>query len=84
MKKKDIVYLILAVVILFAAGYIAYAKLLTHGSSQSGVQVDVVGTIQSSFSQDDLDTLADPTKVLDFYQPVDLTTGLNNTAPFGH
>lgn len=84
MKKKDVIYLVLAVGILLTAGYIAYTKLLTHKGPNAGVQVDVVGTIPANFNDTAINLIGDSTKVLDFYQPIDLTTGLNNPAPFGH
>ena len=85
MKRKDIITLAIAVVILAAAGYIAFTQLLPtkSGSSQSGTVVETVGVITSNLNQDALSTLEDPTQTQDFMPGIDLTQGLNNTAPFG-
>lgn len=82
MKKKDLIYLVLAVVILLVAGYIIFLNLAPKGSAQSGVEVDVVGEMPDSMHAAGLSAMTDPAKSKDFSSPVDYT-GLNNTAPFG-
>ena len=84
MKKKDLVYLLVAVVILLAAGYLAYTQLLpkSHTSAATGVQVEKVGVIPSDMDSAGLAAINDPDKVTDFNSPVDLS-GLGNAAPFG-
>lgn len=82
MKTKDIVYLVLAVLILLVAGYVGVTRLGKKPSSAAGVQVEVIGTIPSSFDGTALNQLNDPTQVKDFSTPVDFS-GLGNTSPFG-
>ncbi|MBW4061303.1 hypothetical protein HJC99_01885 [Candidatus Saccharibacteria bacterium] len=89
MKKKDIVSLVIAVVILMAAGYIAYTQLLSPkqtatGETKGATQVDVIGAIPASLDSAGLATLNDPTKTVDYTPQIDLTTGLGNPTPFGN
>lgn len=87
MKRKDVTYLILAVVVLLVAGYLGYTQLLpkTSGTKTASkeVEVELVGPITSSFDQTALTQLSDPTQVRNFGTPIDVTTGLGTTAPFG-
>jgi hypothetical protein len=84
MKKKDMIYMVLAVVIFLVAGYIAYTQLLPQSqSSSNGVEVEKIGKIPASLDGAGMAALQDGTKVQDFNLPVDLTTGLGNKAPFG-
>lgn len=83
MKKKDMMYLVLAVVIFLVAGYIGYTQLFAKKASTStGVTVEVVGPLPGSFDDNALSQMNDATKNRDFSSPVDLS-GLNNQAPFG-
>lgn len=83
MKSKDILFLVLAVAILMVAGYIGYTQLLAKKpASSSGVQVEVIGNIPSTFDSTAMAQLNDPTQVRDFSTPIDFS-GLGNTAPFG-
>lgn len=83
MKSKDIVYLLLAVAIFLVAGYIGYGQLQPKKGAANITQVDVVGTFDANFDPNVLATLNDTSKTQDFFSPIDLTTGLNNPAPFG-
>lgn len=83
MKSKDVLFLVLAVVILLAAAYIGVTQLGKKPASSSiGTQVEVIGSIPGSFDSTSLNQLSDPTQVKDFSTPVDLS-GLDNTSPFG-
>ncbi len=82
MKKKDLFYLLLAVVILLGTGYVGYTQLLPKKASSSVVEVEKIGVIPSQLDGAGLAALNDPSKVQDFNSPVDLT-GLGNTAVFG-
>jgi hypothetical protein len=82
-KQKDIVYLLLAVVILLVAGYVGYTQLVPKkGGSAKGVEGDKGGVVPSELDQAGLSILSDPAKVRDFSLPVDFT-GLGNKTPFG-
>ncbi len=83
MKQKDIISLVFAVGILLVAGYIGYTQLLPkQATGPTTVTVDKVGVIPDSLDASGLAAINDPTKVVDFNAPVDLS-GLNNQAPFG-
>lgn len=84
MKKRDLVYLLLAVTIFLVAGYLAYTQLLPANSNQSqkAVEVEHVGTIPASLDGPGLSLLKDSSKTQDFNSPEDLK-GLGNKAPFG-
>ncbi len=82
MKQKDLIYLVVAVVILLVAGYIVYLNVMPKSSAAEGVKVDIVGTIDDKLDRDGLAQLTDTSKVKDFSSPVEFT-GLNNPAPFG-
>jgi hypothetical protein len=86
MKKKDLIYVFLAVGIIAVAAYLAMTQLSpknTAGSAKAGTVVDVIGPISDQLNQDGLSQVQDPTKAVDYTVTVDLTTGLGNTAPFG-
>jgi hypothetical protein len=83
MKQKDIVYLLLAVVILLVAGYIGYTQLIPKKtSSSSTVEVEKIGVIPSQLDAAGLASLSDTARARDFSSPVDFG-GLGNKAPFG-
>lgn len=82
MKQKDLVYLLIAVVILLVAGYVMYSNLMPKNTTDTGVKVDVVGRIPSEMDTPGLAALTDPTKSKDFSSPIEFS-GLNNAAPFG-
>jgi len=82
MKKKDLVYLLLAVGILLGAGYLGYTQLLPKKAASSVVQVEKIGAIPDHLDSAGLAAINDSTKVQDFNSPVDLT-GLGNAAVFG-
>jgi hypothetical protein len=81
-KQKDIVYLLLAVVILLVAGYVGYTQLVPQKASSKTVEVEKVGVIPETLGEDGMKALSDVTKVRDYSSPVDLTN-LNNKAVFG-
>ena len=83
MKTKDLLYLVLAVVILLVSGYVGYTQLVPKKAGASSVtQVEVVGAIPGQLDQGGLSWLGDAAKVQDYNMPIDLS-GLNNSAPFG-
>lgn len=82
MKQKDLLFLVIAVVILLVAGYVMYSNLMPKNTTDSGVKVDVVGKIPSKMDDAGLAALTDPTKSKDFSSPIEFS-GLNNAAPFG-
>lgn len=83
MKKKDVFYLMVAVVILLVAGYLAYTQLFPSRTASNGsVTVEKIGSIPSQLDQTALDELNDPNKVHDYSSAYDVT-GLGNGAPFG-
>jgi hypothetical protein len=84
MKKKDLIYLVLAVVILLVAGYVGYTQLIPKNANAGSttVQVEKVGTFDGTMDAAGLAAIGDTTKVNDYDSPTDLT-GLGNPAPFG-
>lgn len=83
MKKKDLMYLVVAVVILLVAGYLAYTQLMPKKTTASeGVQVEKIGEIPAQLDAEGLARVSNPAKVVDFNSPVDLS-GLGNPSPFG-
>ena len=82
MKQKDIMYLVLAVVILLVAGYVGYTQLVPQKPSSKVVEVDKIGPIPASLNAKGLAAINDSSKVRDFSTPVDLS-GLGNQAVFG-
>lgn len=82
MKKKDLMYLLLAVGILLAAGYIGYTQLMPKKTGATTVTVEKIGEIPEQVDAAGLARISDPSKVVDFNSPVDLS-GLGNQSPFG-
>lgn len=84
MKSKDMVMLVVAAVIFLVCGYVAYTQLSPKKSNTSkAVQVEVIGSIPSQMDASGASWLNDTSKVQDYDSPINLTSGLNNTAPFG-
>lgn len=84
MKRKELIQLVVAVIILVAAGSLIYSQLAPQKSAASSVPtVEKITPINSSFDQNSLTTITDTSKVRDFYQQPDLSSGLGNPAPFG-
>lgn len=84
MKQKDVVFALLAVVILMAAIYLGYTQLAPKKSAASeGVQVEVIGIIPGELDPKGMAAINDAAKTVNYNPPVDLS-GLNNPAPFGN
>lgn len=86
MKSKDIKYLLLAVVIMAVAGYLAYTQLVPQTAastaSAEAVKVEKVGVVPDHLDEAGLAAIKDKVRTVDFNSPIDLS-GLNNKAPFG-
>jgi hypothetical protein len=86
MKKKDTIYLVLAVLIFLVVGYVGYTQVLAPKkgakAASAGVTVEKIGVIPSSLDQSAVSQLSNAALVQDFNSPVDLS-GLGNNAPFG-
>lgn len=61
MKKRDIITLIMSVTVLLIAGALIY-RYLVPPSKGNGVQVEVPHAVQTSFNQQQLDTLKNDVK----------------------
>jgi flagellar basal body-associated protein FliL len=85
MKKKDLIYLILAVIILLGAGYLAYTQVVAPKSqaSKQDVTAEVVGEIKPDFNADALSAIEDSAKNKDYSVEIDVNSGVNNAAVFG-
>ncbi|HUC86896.1 MAG TPA: hypothetical protein VMR75_01020 [Candidatus Saccharimonadales bacterium] len=87
MKSKEIVELVVAVLILAIAGYVVYKIVVPSSPSSSGASHTVtyvqVTPVDPNFDSNSLNELGDSSKVRDFYSPPDLSSGLNNSQPFG-
>jgi hypothetical protein len=81
-KKKDLMYLLLAVVIMLVAGYVGYTQLMPKKPNSTVVEVEKIGKIPSQLDAAGIARISDPEKVVNFDLPVDLS-GLNNRTPFG-
>lgn len=87
MKKKEIIQLVVAVAIFFAAGILIYTQLVggktgKDGAAQ-GVQVEVVKPLPAGFGADSMAKLTDIQLNRDFYAEPNLQVGLGNAQPFG-
>lgn len=84
MKKKDLVYAILAAIILVVAGVVAVTQLAPKKTAKSSAsEVEIVRPISGTMDQSALGKVLDSTKARDYGTIFDLTVGLNNTSPFG-
>lgn len=85
MKRKEMIQLIVAAVIIVAAGAFIYSQLTPKKGSaaQSIPTYQVITPIAKDFDSSSLSFLTDPTKTRDFYQAPNLSSGLGNPAPFG-
>ena len=82
MKQKDVIYAVLAVVILLVAGYVGYTQLVPKKASSKVITVEKVGPIPGELNAEGLTRINDPVKVVDYNSRPDLS-GLGNKAPFG-
>lgn len=82
-QKKDLLYIVLTVIILVIVFVLGFKQLSSGGSGGSGVTVEVVQPIGSSFNAAALDHMRDDQKSKDFVVPIDLGTGVGTTTPFG-
>lgn len=82
-KKKDLLYIVLTVIILLAVFILGYNQLNSSGGSSAGVTVEVVQPIGGTFNASSLEHLRDDTKSKNFVVPIDLGTGVGTTTPFG-
>lgn len=84
MKRKEMIQLGIAVVILFAAGVLIYTSLAPKKSSSSSEKytVEKVNMIEGDFDEEALQQISNNSKVRDFYTEPDLGSGLGNQQPF--
>jgi ABC-type oligopeptide transport system substrate-binding subunit len=82
-KKRDLIYLMMAVTMFLVAGYVGYTQLAPKSNTgNSGEKVYKVGTIPASFDAQAKKVLTDSSKAQDFGGISDYN-GLGNKAPFG-
>lgn len=81
-SRKDLLYIVLTVVILAIVGILGYQQ-LKPGTANSGVTVEVVQPVGSSFDRSALDHLRDDKAAKNFNVPADLSTGVGTSTPFG-
>jgi hypothetical protein len=74
--------MLLAAGIFLVAGYLGYTNLVPQHKGAQTVTVETVGPIADHLDKTVTDKFHDPTQVVDFNSPVDLT-GLGNNSPFG-
>lgn len=85
MKKKDLVYAVIAVTILLIAGFLAYTQLAPKKSAASKVvQYEVVGKISPDFDVAAIAKLSDTATVQDYGVDIDITQGVGNKNIFGN
>lgn len=84
MKRKEIIQLAVAAVILFVAGVLVYMQLAPKksGNSNEKYMVEKVRPIDADFDEEALTQISDSRKVRDFYVAPDLSTGLGNSELF--
>ena len=82
MKKKDTIYLVIALAIFVVMGVLIYSHFAGKSGSKGVTQVEVVDPIASTFNQSAISSLNDPTQAINFLPTVSLD-GLGNSAPFG-
>jgi hypothetical protein len=83
-KKKDLVFLVVAVCILLVAGYLVYSQLLPKKASTTSAMsetVETVGVIPNSIDTNGLSQMTQ-SNMQDF-NSIPQYDGLNNTEPFG-
>lgn len=85
MKKKDIIYLFIAVAILLVAGYLAYTQVVApkSKSAKQDVKVEVVGTIKPTLNEAALNSITNGAVSRDYSVDIDITSDVNNAAVFG-
>lgn len=84
MKRKEMIQLGAAVVVLFVAGILVYTQLAPKKSSQSEEKymVEKIKMIDADYDEQALTQITDGSNVRDFYTAPDLSTGLGNSQPF--
>ena len=83
MKKKDIIYIVVAVAVLAIAGLFLYSKSSAgKGAASKTATAEVIDPISSTFDATALRQLQDPSVAQNFAVKIDLS-GLGNSSPFG-
>jgi len=85
MKKKDLIYLFIAVAILLLAGYLAYTQVFASKmqAAKKVEQVEIISAIKPDFNSGAMSALTDATKNRDYSVVIDINAGVNNPAVFG-
>lgn len=83
MKKKDIFYLIVSVIIIAGAVVLGLSQLTPKTNSQVGVSVEVIAPISPNLDNSTIVLLQDFQKTRDFATPIDLGANLGNPTLFG-
>lgn len=81
MKTKDIIFLVLAGIILVVAGTISFGILTKNSSKPRQATVEIIEAIKPGFDNQSLQAISDMGKARDFSTPIDLS-GLGNANPF--
>lgn len=84
MKPKQIIQLVIAVIILFAAGMLIYLQVAPKNPDQKeGLTYEVITPIESDYNSQAMSKLKDANEAKNFYTKPDLSTGVGNSSPFG-
>jgi flagellar basal body-associated protein FliL len=85
MKRKEMIQLVVAVIILVVAGSLIYAQLApaSKTTASSAPTIPKITPVATGFNQSALSNLTDTSKTRDFYQAPNLASGLGNSQPFG-
>lgn len=84
MKPKQMIQLVVAVVILFAAGIVIYLQVAPKNQDQDkGLTYEVITLIEPDYNSQAIDKLKDANEAKNFYTKPDLKTGVGNPSPFG-
>lgn len=86
MKTKDIIGAVVAAILLVVVGYLAFSYLVPSSPKSAGKsvqKVEVVGVIRAGLNDENLKSLKDKDKNIDFTVNLDLNSDLGNSSVFG-
>lgn len=81
MKKKELVQLVIALVIIAIAGFLLFQQFGPKGEAKP-LTYEKITPIEPDFNQEALRALNDGSKTKNFYTAPDLKSGVGNSSPF--
>lgn len=81
MKKKELIQLIVALIIIVIAGFLLFQQFAPKGEPKP-LTYEAITPIEPNYNEEALRALNDSSKAKNFYNAPDLKSGVGNSSPF--